>query len=33
MQQPVRIIFELTRLDRVFEIYIAEDEAVQAFAH
>ena len=33
MQQPVRIIFELTRLDRVFEIYIAEEEAIQAFVH
>jgi anti-sigma B factor antagonist len=33
MQPPVRIIFELTRLDRVFEIYPAEEEAVQAFAH
>ena len=33
MQQSVRIIFELTRLDRVFEIYVAEEEAVQAFAH
>ena len=31
MQQSVRIIFELTRLDKVFEIYVAEDEAVQAF--
>lgn len=33
LQQSVRIIFELTRLDRVFEIYVAEEEAVQAFAH
>ena len=33
MQQPVRIIFELTRLDRVFEIYLTEGEAVRAFTH
>jgi anti-sigma B factor antagonist len=31
VQQKVRIIFELTRLDRVFEIYNSEDDAVRAF--
>ena len=28
LQQPVRIIFELTRLDRVFGIYATEAEAI-----
>jgi len=32
LQQPVRMIFELTRLDKVFEIYSTEKEAVQAFS-
>ncbi len=32
LQQPVRMIFELTRLDKAFEIFTAEEEAVQAFA-
>lgn len=32
LRQPVRIIFELTRLDRAFEIFGAEDEALRAFA-
>ncbi|MCP4424514.1 MAG: STAS domain-containing protein [Chloroflexi bacterium] len=31
LQQPVRMIFELTRLDRAFEIFTGEEEAVQAF--
>ncbi len=31
LQQPVRMIFELTRLDRAFEIFAGEEEAVQAF--
>jgi anti-sigma B factor antagonist len=31
LQQPVRMIFELTRLDQVFEILSSEEEAVQAF--
>lgn len=31
LQQPVRMIFELTRLDRAFEILAGEKEAVQAF--
>lgn len=31
LQQPVRIIFELTRLDKVFEIFPTEEDAVQAF--
>jgi anti-anti-sigma factor len=32
LQQPVRIIFELTRLAQWFEIFIAEEEAIAAFA-
>jgi anti-sigma B factor antagonist len=32
LQQPLRLIFELTRLDKAFEIFNNEDEAVQAFA-
>jgi anti-sigma B factor antagonist len=32
LRQPVRMIFELTRLDRAFEILASEDEAVRAFA-
>lgn len=32
LQSPVRLIFELTRLDRVFEIYVTEEDAVQAIA-
>jgi anti-sigma B factor antagonist len=31
LQQPVRMIFELTRLDRAFEIFTNEEEAIQAF--
>lgn len=30
LQQPVRIIFELTRLDKMFAIYSTENDAVQA---
>lgn len=30
LQQPVRIIFELTRLDRVFDMFSAESEALEA---
>jgi len=30
LQQPVRIIFELTRLDRAFDIYTIKDDAVNA---
>ena len=33
LQQPVRMIFEMTRLDRIFEIDDQVDEAVQAFLH
>ncbi len=33
LQQPVRIIFELTRLDKAFEIYATEAEAVTAFVN
>jgi len=32
LQQPVRIIFELTRLDRAFDIYKTEEEALFAIA-
>jgi anti-sigma B factor antagonist len=31
LQQPVRMIFEMTRLDRVFDIFNHTDDAVQAF--
>ncbi len=31
LQQPVRMIFELTRLDRAFEIFSSEVEAIEAF--
>ena len=31
LQQPVRMIFELTRLDKVFEMYASERDAVCAF--
>jgi anti-sigma B factor antagonist len=31
LQQPVRMIFELTRLDRVFEVFNSEEDAVIAF--
>ena len=32
LREPVRVIVELTRLDRVFGIYPNEEEAVNAFA-
>ena len=32
LQQPVRIIFELTRLDKAFRIFAEADEAVAAFS-
>ncbi|HNB52902.1 MAG TPA: STAS domain-containing protein [Anaerolineales bacterium] len=31
LQQPVRMIFELTRLDKAFEIFPGEPEAIAAF--
>ncbi len=31
LQQPVRIIFELTRLDKMFSIYPTESDALQAW--
>ena len=31
LQQPVRIIFELTRLDKYFEIFPTEENAISAF--
>lgn len=33
LRQPVRIIFELTRLDTFFDIYPTEGEAIAAFKH
>ena len=33
LQQQVRLIFELTRLDRAFRIFSEETEAVEAFSH
>lgn len=32
LQQPVRIIFELTRLDKAFEIFSSEAKAIQSYA-
>jgi anti-sigma B factor antagonist len=32
LQQPVRMIFEMTRLDQVFEIFTHEEDAIQAFS-
>lgn len=32
LQQPVRIIFELTRLDKAFAIFDKPEEAVDAFS-
>jgi anti-sigma B factor antagonist len=32
LRPPIRMVFELTRLDRVFEIYGSEEEAVKAFS-
>lgn len=31
LQQPVRVIFELTRLDKAFSMYGTEEEALRAF--
>jgi len=31
LQNPIRVIFELTRLDKAFNIFATEDEAVKAF--
>ena len=33
LKQPVRMIFELTRLDRAFEIFSSDGDAVAAFGH
>jgi anti-sigma B factor antagonist len=33
LQQPVRVIFELTRLDKAFDIFASEGEAAQAFTN
>ena len=32
LQSPVRMIFELTRFDKVFEIFVSEEDAVLAAA-
>ena len=32
LQQPVRIIFELTRLDKAIDIFDNEDDAVASFS-
>jgi anti-sigma B factor antagonist len=32
LRPPIRMVFELTRLDRVFEIFGSEEEAVEAFS-
>ncbi len=32
LQQPVRIIFELTRLDKAFNIFLNEQDAMDALA-
>lgn len=32
MNKPVRVLFELVRMHRIFDIYNSKDEAVQAFA-
>jgi anti-sigma B factor antagonist len=31
LQHPVRMIFELTRLDKAFEIFKTEEDAIEAF--
>lgn len=31
LQQPVRVIFELTRLDKAFDIFPSEEEAAKGF--
>jgi anti-sigma B factor antagonist len=31
LQQPVRIIFELTRLDKAFQVFATEEDAIAAF--
>src|SRR5258706_11272980 len=31
LQQPVRMIFEMTRLDQIFEIFGLAEDAIQAF--
>lgn len=33
LQHPVRMIFELTRLDKVFQIYLDEDAAISGFGN
>lgn len=33
LQQPVQVIFELTRMHRAFEIFATEAEAVASFTH
>ena len=33
LRRPVYMIFELTRLDKAFNIFVDEDHAIQAFAN
>lgn len=33
VQQPVRMVFELTRLDKFFEVYLQENDAINAFVN
>ena len=33
IRQPVKIIFELTRLDKAFDIFESEEGAIASFAH
>ncbi|MBP1464913.1 STAS domain-containing protein [Candidatus Chloroploca sp. M-50] len=33
LQQPVQVIFELTRMNRAFEIFPSETEAIASFTH
>lgn len=31
LQRPVRVVFDLTRLDSVFKLFVSQDDAVEAF--
>lgn len=33
LRRPVYMIFELTRLDKAFNIFVDEDHAIQGFTH
>ena len=32
LSQSIRMLFELTRMDKIFELYVTEDDAIQAFS-